>query len=353
MIALLDGVLSGDLLNEVAARELRKPLSLLHTADTTGRRDKHLLFLAEAGAQQPFALVKWGRGAWAKRMVCEQAALSQVRATSNPALLASCPLSWGPFEAGPDALVTIERYFPSQSIYSQLRSSLWPRRLVDEHFQLASSWLKHFAEATLQAHRPLDEAMLEEYIETPLRAFTKLFGDDFVQHGAIDRLISVAKMHLGQHVPLIAEHGDLWPSNLLLAHSHDRNLYVVDWEHYRPVSLGGFDMLFFCINYSRDFPWRPLGWMEYAVALRRAFMQHTWLAGHIERALTDYCAAIRLPRTLAPVLLSVLMARMSVRRMESALEGIATPQHYWPTVFRAWCLRPADGWLDIWVGGES
>src|SRR5438105_689767 len=125
MIALLDGVLSDELLNEVASvgahgrAPLQRPLSLLHTAGTARWRDKHLLFLAEAGARHPFALVKWGRGAWAEGLVREQVAVSKLRATSNPDLLASCPPSWGPFEVDGGAIMTVERYFPSRSIYSQ------------------------------------------------------------------------------------------------------------------------------------------------------------------------------------------------------------------------------------------
>jgi hypothetical protein len=352
MIALLDGVVSDELLHEVAGRELCRPLSLLHMAGTARWRDKHLLFLAEAGAQQPFALVKWGQGLWVESLVREQAAMSQVRATSNPALLASCPPSWGPFGAGPDTVVTIERYLPSQSIYSQYRGTLWPRLLVNEHFRRVSSWLRDFAEATLVGRPVLDEALLEEHIESPLRTFIELFGDDFVPRTAIDKTIDAAREHLGQHVPLFAEHGDLWPSNLLLPRSQVGGLYVVDWEHYRPVSLGGFDMLFFCNTYAREFPWQLMRWLEYDEALRRTFMQRTWLARHIEGALASYCAAIELPRTLVPALLSVLMVRKSVQHVQSAPGRIANPQAYWPATFRVWCARPADSWLDVWAGRE-
>ncbi len=350
MIALLNGVLSGELLNEVAGKKVRDPLSLLHAGGPDSGRDRRLAFLSEAGAEQPFAVVKWGRGAWARGLVREQAAISQVRATSNPVLLDSCPPSWGPFESGPDTVVMIQRYIPSRSIYSQLRGNLWPRLLVDDHFARVSSWLGHFAQATLQAHRPLDEALIEEHIEAPLRTFAQLFGDDFVPRQAIDGITCAAKEHLGQSVPLIAKHGDLWPTNLLSPYSRAGGLYVVDWEHYRQVSLGGFDMLFFCTTYSRDFPWRPMGWMEYEVALSRAFIQRTWLAGHVELALTDYHAAIELPRGLAPILLAVLMARMSVRHVEAMPGRTPDPQAYWPRVFHAWRCRPSNSWLDVWAG---
>ncbi len=350
MSGLLNGVLSGELLDEVAGKELRNPLSLLHAAGAKSGRDRRLAFLSVASEAQPFAVVKWGRGVSARGLVREQAAISRVRATSNPALRDSCPPSWGPFESGPDTVVMIQCYVPSRSIYSQLRGNLWPRLLVDDHFGRVSSWLRRFAQATLQAHRPLDEALIEEHIEVPLRAFAQVFGDDFVPRQAIDRITCAAKEHLGQSVPLIAEHGDLWPSNLLSPRLRVGGLYVIDWEHYRHVSLGGFDMLFFCTTYSRDFPWRPMGWMQYEVVLSRAFIQRTWLAGHVERALTDYCAAVELPRGLMPILLAVLMARMSVRHVEAAPGRMPDPQAYWPRVFHAWRCRPSDSWLDVWAG---
>src|SRR5438045_2560147 len=82
VIALFEGVLSDDLLREVAGRDLCGPVSLLHMADPTGSRDKYLLFLAERG-RAPFALVKWARGPWADGVAGGQAAMRQVRASAD------------------------------------------------------------------------------------------------------------------------------------------------------------------------------------------------------------------------------------------------------------------------------
>ncbi len=349
MIALLGNLLSDDLLREVAGVEVRKPLSVLHSAPAQSSRQRHILLLAERGGAQPFALVKWGRGAWAEGLRSEHAAMSHVRASSDGILAASCPPCWGPFDAGDDTLVTVERYFPSQSAYSQMRTSLWPHGLVRGHFDQVSAWLTRFGTATLQGPRPLDEPSFEEYIAKPLRTFAEKFGPSVAPPDQIERIIAEGRAYLGVSVPFTAEHGDFWPSNVLLPLGKPRGLFVVDWEYYRPVLLGGFDMLFFCTTYSLELPGRPLGWVVAEEAIQRAFVRRTSLGGHIERLLDQNCAATGLPRGLVPLLMAVMIARMALRHASTLPNPVAEPGQYWPTIFQVWCRRPLDSWLDTWA----
>jgi hypothetical protein len=349
MIALLEGALTGDLLREVTGHDVHGPLSMLHAAGTATWREKHLIFLAEKG-RPPFALAKWGRGQWGEGLASEQAAMRQVRSSDDAALAASCPPSWGPFEVAPGTLVTVERYYPSRSIYAQLRNSLIvPRRRVETHFHIVSAWLTRFGKATLQPARPFDEDMLEEYVAAPLNDLMKRFGAEAAPSGYVEQLIGAAKSHLGRPVPLVAEHGDLWPSNILLPVERGVGFHIVDWEHYRPVSLAGFDVLFFCTTYAREFPWRPMAWLETDAALRRAFVERTWLAVHIERLLDDYCAALGLERSLIPVLLPVMMARLALRHADSEPAGVETPERYWLNAFREWANMASGSWLHPWT----
>jgi hypothetical protein len=348
VIALLDNLLTGDLLADVAGRAVHGPFSMLHMAGPAHWREKHLLFLAEQ-SRPPFALVKWARGQWATGLADEQVARQHVRALPDPTLVASCPPSWGPLKVHPDALITVERYYASRSIYAQLHNSLAPWSLIEGHLSSVSAWLSRFGRATLQPPRPFDEAQLEEQIAAPLRAFAARFGEATAPSAMIDELIGVARSHLGMPVPFIAEHGDLWPSNVLVPRGPGGELYIVDWEHYRPVSLAGFDMLFFCMTYTREIPGRPLSWVGTEEALRRGFCRDTRLARRIRQFLDWNCAATGLPRTLVPVLLPVMIARLSLRHADAPLDTSEEPESYWPATFRVWAKLSTGSWLTSWA----
>jgi hypothetical protein len=345
--ALLDAALSTELLSMVAGHPVREPLSIYHTTLAAGRPDKHLLFLAEPGAAYPFALVKWARGGAAAGLQREQAALAQMRTLPDAVLTASCPPSWGPFAAGPDTWLSVDRYLPARSAYAQLRMDWWPRRLVTGHFARATTWLTHFAQATRQSPQPLDDALLETYIVAPLTAFAARFGPVAAPPDALAATLAAARAQQGQLVRLTAEHGDLWLANLLLARG--TSLYVIDWEHFRPAALPGFDMLLFCTTYAMDFPWRPFGLLPPADTIAPANLHPTWLTPHIGLFLTRLCAAYGLPPALLPVLLPVLLARMALRQAEAAPDGALAPSSSWLAMLCAWWARPADNWLDAWA----
>jgi hypothetical protein len=343
--ALLAGALPPGLLSTVAQQPRSAPPALLHLGREGTRQDRHLLFLLKPGARYPFALIKWARGG-ADGLEREHAALTRLRAASDPILAASCPPSWGPFAAGPDTRVTVERYLPARASYAQLRTSLWPRRLVARHFARAATWLAHFAAATRQPPRPFDAALLDEYIAAPLALFRAQFGPDALPARTHEYLLARARAHLGVPIALTAEHGDLWLANLLLPPKG--GMYVIDWEYFQPTALPGFDLLLFSTTYALELPSRPFGWMRPDVALYGAYCRRGWLTPHMARLLRRGCAAAGLPRTLLPVLLPLMMARMALRRASGSAPGTAAANNFWITALQIWWQRPTDSWLDSW-----
>jgi hypothetical protein len=346
VIALLNGVLTPALLQQVAGHPVRQPLSFVQLGRGGTRQDRHLLFLVEAGASHPFALVKWARGP-ANGLEREHQALTQMQAVPDRVLAASCPPSWGPFAAGPDACFTIERYLPARASYAQLRGSLWPRRLAARHFARAGTWLAHFAAATAQPSRPFDAALLEQFIAEPLARLAAQFDPESVPPAHLAATLAQARTQLGVPVRLTAEHGDLWVANLLLPPGG--GLYVVDWEYFQPVALPGFDLLLFSTTYALEIPTRPFGWVRPEVALDQAYCTRGWLTPHVARFLQRGCAAAGLPRALVPVLLPVMLARMALRRAAGTSPGPPAPDNYWLTTLQAWWRRPAHCWLDAWA----
>jgi hypothetical protein len=343
MKALLGSILTPDLLTAVAGRPVRPPLGLVQGGRAGRGRDKRLLFLVEPGARHPFALVKWAQGAEAAGLVRETAALAQIHAAGDSVLDASCPPSWGPFAIGPGVQVSIERYLPARGAYAQLRTSLWPRPLVADHFRRAAGWLAHFARATRGPSRPFDQALLDEAIAAPLETCAARFD---LPVGGVRATLAAARAHLGRPIALCAEHGDFWLANLLLPPAPDA-AYVVDWEYFAPTALPGFDMLLFCMTYALEYPWRPFGWADAETAVARAFTQPELLRPHITRLLAQSCAAAGLPPPLLPALLPAMLARMALRHAGGPTSGAT--HSTWNAALAAWWARPAATWLEPWA----
>jgi hypothetical protein len=251
---------------------------------------------------------------------------------------------------GAGALITIERYLPARAVYAHLRTSLWPRQVAAVHFRRAAGWLARFAVATRQPPRPLDATLVQTYIAAPLQAAAARFGPEVVPPAALAATLAAANAYLGTPVALTAEHGDLWPANLLLPDGG--GLYVVDWEHYLPAALPGFDMLLFCTSYAIELPWRPFGWVYPEVGLARAYIEPTWLRKYIAGFLARCCAASHLPPGLVPVLLPVMLARMALR-YATAAGADSTAANLGTDVLRAWWRRPAPTWLETWARDHS
>jgi hypothetical protein len=263
----------------------------------------------------------------------------------DPILAASCPAIWGPFDSGPGAVVTVQRYLPGFPAYAQLRVSAWPRGLVAGQLAAVAQWLSRFWAATAQPARSLDENLVQEHIEKPLLLARERLGRRAVPEAGLQATLKAARTSIGQPVTIVAQHGDLWSANLLVRRA---GLAVVDWEHFVPEALPAFDMLLFCTAYAMDFPWRPFGWVDHRAAFARTFLRHTWFARHVKRFLGRCCASSGLPRELVPVMLPVTLARMALRRTEGLSTDAALPRSSWLDMLEAWWHRPANNWLERW-----
>ena len=301
-----------------------------------------MLYLAEPGAKRPFALARWATGTTTRGLQIECEALHSIHSRGDQALAASCPAIWGPIAAGQGAMVSLQRCLPGHSAYIQLRGSAWPRALVRGHFDRVAGWLERFWSATAQPPQPLDESLLWEHIEQPLRQASQRFGQHAVPEKLVETTLAAARAHLGHPVPLVAQHGDLWASNLLVGRA---GLYVVDWEHYSPSALPAFDMLFFCATYAMDFPWQPFRWLDHRMTFARAFVQPTWFARHIMRFLGRCCEASGLSPSLIPVLLPVTLAQVALRRAEASVDPAAPARiHGWTCWRNGGRDQQAPGW---------
>jgi hypothetical protein len=195
----------------------------------------------------------------------------------------------------------------------------------------------------------LDEHSLEEYIVRPLRDYTSLVAGALAQEH-IERSIEAAHSLLGRALPFAAEHGDFWPSNILLP-ANAMGIYVVDWEDFGECALPVLDAIFFCTTYALDLAWRPFAWMDTATAIRRAFVEPTWYARLVRGLLERYCDELGVERRLLPLLLEVTLARMALRHSQTMGGVQGSPGQIWNDALQAWWNRRNGGWLDDWAAG--
>jgi hypothetical protein len=342
--------MSSDVLSAAAGHPVRTPLALLQGRTLRDRCDKEMLFLVEEGACRPFAIVKWATEPAVKNLRVEQEALRRMRSSGDTVIARSCPAIWGPFPAGEESAVTLQRCLPGPSAYAQLRTSPWPRLLARGHFDRVADWLERFWAVAGQPAHPFNEKDIREHIEGPLLAARERLGSEIVPESALRATLAASRACIGQPVRLVARHGDLWASNLLMGR---RWLYVVDWEEFRPESFPTFDMLLFCTTYAMDFPWRPFGWADHREAFERAYLQPTWLGRHIERFLERGCQASGFNPSLLPIMLPVTLAEMALRREPNMGPGQEAHRSSWSDMLQAWWNRPTGNWLEAWAGSRA
>ena len=346
MSTLFGDLLTSTFLEEIAGHAVRRPLSLVTAGGGPSSGGRRHLFLVEQGASRPFAIAKRLDSGTEPGIDRARLAMQRLRDSADPLLIESCPRSWGPFALQDGSAITIQAYVAGPSMHLQERSTFRPRLTAQRHFARVAPWLTMFGEA-FRVGLTLDEPLIECHFVRPLQEYVVHCGDAAAAVH-VDQTIAAARRYLGQTIHFTAEHGDFWPSNILVP-PNDERIYVVDWEHYSERAPAGFDPLFFCMTYALDLAWRPLGWVDPATALRRAFIEPTWFARIVRDMLHQYCAALGVEPALLPLLLEVLFARMALRQHESIRTEQGDSGQLWSTTLKTWWSRTTGGWLDVWA----
>lgn len=173
------------------------------------------------------------------------------------------------------------------------------------------AWLEDLSPDALS--RPvLDQGAFQRLVERPLLALSQAYGslseEALLARATIDLLAPLE----GAGLPLVFEHGDLSPPNVLRL--EDGRIGVLDWELAHPHGLPAHDLLFF-IGYVA-FALRDARSTEAQVAaVHEAFLGPSpWAVP----SLSGYARRLGIDRTLLPLLFVSCWARYAAGLLERA-----------------------------------
>ncbi|MGH9147929.1 MAG: phosphotransferase [Vicinamibacterales bacterium] len=155
---------------------------------------------------------------------------------------------------------------------------LWGRRRsrIDE----VVDWLIEFHTSTMRPSETVRD-WYTRLADEPCEQFLTLLPGDGVARHLIDRTSCVARALYEEDVPLVFEHRDFCPLNILV--DHDGAIGVVDWELGEPDGLPALDLFFFltAAAFARDGAGTE---KRCLAAFRTAFFGPTaWARPHISR----------------------------------------------------------------------
>jgi aminoglycoside phosphotransferase len=141
-------------------------------------------------------------------------------------------------------------------------------------------WLIAFHKATM---RPSDTVAdwYTRLTDEPCEHFLTLLPGDWAGQHLIERTSTIARALRERDVPLVFEHGDFCPPNILVR--HDERIGIVDWELAEPHGLPAQDLFFFLASaaFARDGAVTEKG---YLASFRRAFFgPSAWALPYISR----------------------------------------------------------------------
>jgi aminoglycoside phosphotransferase len=150
-------------------------------------------------------------------------------------------------------------------------------------------WLIGFHRATMRSSQ---SAWYDRLADQPSKRFLALLPGDSAERQLIERTASIAGVLRDQAVPLVFEHADFCPPNILVR--PDGAIGIVDWELAEPDGLPALDLFFFlaAAAFARDAASTET---DYLTSFRRAFFgRSAWAAPYISR----YARSIGLPPSL-------------------------------------------------------
>lgn len=107
-------------------------------------------------------------------------------------------------------------------------------------FERAAGWLTQFQCAALADSTLLTASELEDWISEPLRSYEELFEVSDAERALLRRIRRRFAARNGQTLPLVREHWDFYPDNIIW---DGRHIGVIDWEA-SALSLPMFDLLY-------------------------------------------------------------------------------------------------------------
>ena len=156
-------------------------------------------------------------------------------------------------------------------------------------------WLIDFHLATMRSSETVTE-WYEQLADDPGERFLTLLPEDSDERHLVDRTASIANTLRDLDVPLVFEHGDFCPPNILVG--HDGAIGIVDWELGERDGLPALDLFCFlaAAAFARDGVSTERG---YLASFRRAFFgPSAWARPYVTR----YAERVGVPEhLLAPL----------------------------------------------------
>ena len=177
------------------------------------------------------------------------------------------------FETRPDRSLLLETAVIGSPV--RLRTN-GPTSTVDK----IVDWLIEFQTATMRSSKTVP-AWFERLADDPGKRFLTLLHGNATERRLIDRTARIAATLRDWDVPLVFEHGDFSPPNILV--DHDGTIGIVDWELAQPDGLPALDLFFFlaAAGFARDGASTEEGYLS---SFRRTFFgRSAWARPYITR----------------------------------------------------------------------
>jgi aminoglycoside phosphotransferase len=132
----------------------------------------------------------------------------------------------------------------------------------------------------------------ERLVENPLQQFKNMLPGSFKEMRLIEKTLSMANAINDYQMPLVMEHGDFSPPNIL--RDENGKIGVVDWELAEPQGLPSADLFFFLtyIAFARNGARKNA---EYLKAFQQAFFgSKAWAKPYI----APHCQRLNLPNEI-------------------------------------------------------
>lgn len=134
-----------------------------------------------------------------------------------------------------DHLVGIEPYCPGRSMDRLLVSARRPTGpQVRACLDLAIEWLLRCQQETPGQRGRLSEKQIHTYCLAPIAQLRATAELTEAERSYLDRLVERVLRLAGQPLPLVFNHGDFRPGNILVDR---RSIQVIDWEFGAPIGL--------------------------------------------------------------------------------------------------------------------